>query len=339
MARLTAKVTCYEIYACGYYDKKNSLIFGGITELLDDLLTWVGKKEFHATNILCHDESEELPCYLYDINKKNDSYLVTLWHQTTLDDTNIISVPKHAKVGSVKAKLNAVEKDTIPGYPTYFLFLPKHKLLATIAFPHPSRKTPTHHNSLISYMNMFLACHSQYVVIEDDENDDTKFNIVGYTDSDDLEDLKEVKPSYKSKISRRPTEVNLILNRIDSITKVVHRIELNPANHEHRAVWQKVLSWTYVEKPEQEPEKVKFEYEISVNLTEDDVLKIVDGESFLDSYGFKFKNDPKIYWLKGVVMREDFSVTVKYDIEHVINNKSLLNQLDKVKSDIVALIS
>ena len=338
MAKLDAKITCYKIDECGYYNKKGNLLFGSSATMLDDLLKWVGIKTFEDTNIL-DINNDELPCYLYDISKKNDCYLVTLWHETVSKNNTVASVPKKSKVGAAIAKTNKIAKDTIPGYPTYFLFIPKKNIVATVQFPDPIRKIPTNHKMMQNYMNTFLTCHSSNVVLKQLNKNIPDLTVIGYNNKSDQYKVKDVKVSYVSSMIRKPTDTQYLLDNASLITKLVHRIELSPSNEINLDMWQKALIWANIsEQPLTKADRVKFSYEISVNMTENDIKSIIDNDGVFNSYGIKFRGDSKIYWIKGNVIREMFTVDVKYDIPNVVNNKSLLNSLYSKKDKILNLI-
>lgn len=339
MAKLEAKITCYKINKCGYYDKKGDLLFGSSATMLNDLFKWVGIKEFQDTNILDINNDDELPCYLYDISKKNDCYLVTLWHETVSKNNTVASVPRAAKVGSAIAKTNKIEKNTIPGYPTYFFFMSKECVLATVQFPDPIRKIPTNHKMMQNYMNTFLTCHSNNVVLKQLDKENPELTIVGYKNKSDKYDIKNVKPSYESGIIRKPTNTKYLFDNVSLITKLVHRIELSPSSAINVDMWQKALAWAKMSpQPLTTSDRANFSYEISVDMTDTDIQSIIDNDGVFNSYGVKFKGDSKTYWIKGNVIREEFTVDVKYDIPNVVNNKSLLNSLHSQKDKILNLI-
>lgn len=339
MAKLEAKVTCYKISQCGYYDKKGDLLFGSPVTMLNDLLKWVGIKTFEDTNILDINNNDELPCYLYDISKKNDCYLITLWHETVSKNNTVASVPKKSKVGAAIAKVNKIAKDTIPGYPTYFFFVPKENIIATVQFPDPIRKIPTNHKIMQNYMNTFLTCHSSNVILKQLDKKIPDLTITGYENKSIQYKVKDVKVSYESSMIRKPTDTQYLLDNASLITKLVHRIELSPSNAINLDMWQKALIWAKISpQPLTKADRVNFSYEVSVDMTENDIQSIIDNDGVFNSYGIKFRGDSKTYWIKGNVIREEFTVDVKYDIPNVVNNKSLLNSLYTNKDKILNLI-
>ncbi|MDG4948456.1 hypothetical protein NYR72_07935 [Actinobacillus equuli subsp. haemolyticus] len=137
---MQARITFYKINRCGLYVRsKNGSVsqpkFLGAKELLADLSQWAIGKNLADTDVFKNAQNQGFCTYLADIKSGTDSTILVMWNQVPHSDAGVLSLPNNSTVGSIQqADANAIMANSIPGYPTYFWFIPSRNVFATICF-------------------------------------------------------------------------------------------------------------------------------------------------------------------------------------------------------------
>lgn len=209
---MKATITFYKIDKCGLYDRANNkLVCLGIKDMLQDLSTWAIGKELIDTDVQKKDSTFEENTYLADIQNSTDSTIIVTWNQVPYTEAGVLSLPTKAKVGEIKnADENPLEDDSIPGYPTYFWFIPSLNVFATICF----NTTVNGRAGMENYIRNFMKYFSSSVVARFDEETNTKY-IDGYKLDVNDEDGKiySYPPLFQSKLYPKPQELDILKKR------------------------------------------------------------------------------------------------------------------------------
>lgn len=329
-----ATITFYNINKCGFYMYgKSTPSFGTVESMLSDLSQWAVGKTLKQTKTFSSSENA-LPAYLIDARQQGDNFLVILWNEVPSSDQNIPSVSENTRFGGgANVILNEIKKGSIPGFATYFWFIPSKDLVATIKLKH----VLTGHKSMQNYMYGFLSKSSQHVVSEMIETEDGEYEIKvkGYSEVPNSGQLTKKRhiPYFVTNIMKNPGEHDFILRNVNNLSKIEKVIELDLSRPEEVTLWQKLLEFTRVSKQQLGGVSTKIRYEISPNATLSDIKNMIkDWDAYGDSqgcdYGFVIKGSPQVYWLSRSLARaRELALNIQRTDEEFIEPNSLLNEL------------
>lgn len=337
----TAKITFYKISQCGYYPfgEPNNKTFGDIKSTLIDVRKWSAGKELAATKTYeSSDGADFMPVYLMDIQQGIGSWVVTMWNQTPSTDGQVASAIGTSSVGSAEVVMNAVPEGGIPGFATYFWFIPSHNVFASIRFQH----LVTGQKPLQNYLESFLEKFSQHVVYKNPA-DGVDIEIAGYR-QDANSNIEKVYPRFRTTLFRKPGAHDFLIKNADSIRKVLRKTALKLNRPVDLDSWQRFLKWSHLSEPQNRPDQVKIQYELPVQPSKKDVESVIAAwnnahEREWDDYGFKLKGEPRVHWLSHSLARKEFELNITRNSLEVVNTGSLLTALTKNKAEILKLIS
>lgn len=336
--REKAKISFYEIADCGYFKRgEEHPVFGSIAATLQNLDDWSQGKSLVETKTFEPADGEDLhPAYLMDIRKLDDTWLVSTWNQTPANEAGVASVRGNSNVGKAEVVMNDIEKGSIPGFATYFWFIPSRKLFASIRFQH----LWTGQQSMQKYVETFLAGFSNHVVYSDDE---AQVEILGYAKDPAKDAPAHLYPRFRTGLLRKPGARELIQQNRINIRKVIRKTVLKLNREEDLSKWQSLLRWTHMEKPANQPDRVRVQYELSGAVTDHDLEAIFKDwdaghETEWDDYGFMFQGQSaQPHWLSHTLARSQFELDVIRDSEEVVNGESLLEALLANRVEILKL--
>lgn len=336
------KVQFYRITKFGYYRHgQDAPEFGSASEILDELSTWVrrnGKALSETCTYELEDGEDELKSFCFDLVKNNQTgdFVIVTWNQTPTNDGRVVTVDGSQSVGNVDVNFTDLPEGSIPGYATYFWFIPEHNVFASIRFHH---SLLIGKKSLDRYIKEFTAKFTSFVVTE---VEDEEVNILGYSDNN--EDVHSLTADYKSYLYTKPGQVDYILRNIDSIKKIIRKNELNPQIALDRNLWQKFLEGLNISNRNNTlTEEVKIKYEVPFTPNVEEVNAIIEEwnehhESKWDDVGFKFEGDDQIKWLSHSVAKDSFDLDVIRDNDEIVEAQSLLNALTDIRNVMLRLL-
>ncbi len=334
-----AKVTFYSIKQCGLYEYGSAeRILGSLPLLLNQLKVWVkqGNKGLDETCTYEPEEDEGTFCYDLVSNDVTGDFLLTTWNKTPLYEGAVAAVDAKSIVGSAKVEFTELPEGRIPGYATYFWFVPESDVFATIQFQHRMNGK----QNFDHYIRGFISKFSDYSVFTVDGAGD--LNLAGYSENG-VDNPLNLYPSFNAKVVRKPGDFEEILNQRNSITKVIRHNTLLPGVEDAQDWWEKSLSFLkLLEKPELKTE-VDISYEFAFNPSEGELINIIDswkenhGEKW-DDVGFKITGRKSPLWLSNSLAREDFPLDVKRVDQEIVDATSILEQLTDKRDSILALL-
>ena len=235
MAWEEAVITFYRLNRFGYYFYGvNAPEFGGLGNSLDQLRDWVapGAKPIANTCTYELDEGEEnYRTFCYDIVKHRvtGDHLLTTWNETPSVDGEIASVDGNGVVGNAQVDMTEIPDGHIPGFATYFWFIPEHNVFATIRFRHRNVGV----DSMILYLREFLAKFTDHVVSREDGHGGIE--ILAYSHAG--EDYTNIYPRVSANIFKKAGQVDGIMANHQRISKLIRKNTLDPEVHEHTSMW------------------------------------------------------------------------------------------------------
>lgn len=341
-----AGICWYRLGKCGYYRTQRApqAEFGDLLQVLSDLRQWGQNKQLSETQtfspMAAEGEAEQLPVYLLDIRGGRDNWLLTLWNQTPSTQGKVASVPTNAVVGNANVVMTKLAPNTIPGYATYFYFVPSLSAVAAIRFQH----MVFGHAGMKHYMSGFLRLGTRYVRWSDVPNADGVLEILGYAAAapDQPEDLI---PYFKSEVMKQGGERQLLVQRARDIRKVIRKTELNNGRRQDLALWQKLIRRVGMAESTGAPPAVRLEYELPARFEPWEMqalqdrwdVESADMEDW-DDVGFKLRGEATPYWLSKSVARGTYEFDIERDNEEVVNPESLLHQLVANRAIITSII-
>ena len=337
-----AKITFYEIEKCGLYEYGSDVIkLGGVSEFLNQMMAWVkqGGKPLEETCTYAIEESEDVDrTFCYDLVKNGltGDFLLTTWNETPSYEGQVAAVKAKSKVGDAKVEFTQLPKDSIPGYATYFWFIPSKNVFATISFQHRQNGK----KNLDKYFKEFIAKFSNYVVIDDTGKDD--FNIIGYNEN--LQDkILNLHTHFNTSLVRKPGQTSYILNQCHNIRKIERHNRLSPKTLGNQALWQSALLALGLKKQPSLNSEVNFSYEFSYCPSKDELREMMlewdnNHDSKWDDIGFTFTGDPKRRWLSHSLARNDYELDIKRLDAEIVKAKSILDQVTEKRDSILALL-
>lgn len=337
-----AKVTFYQIEKCGLYEYgADDAKIGGVSDFLNQLKAWVEKndKPLVETCTYAIEESEDVDrtfCYDLITNGVTGDFLLITWNETPSYEGRVAAVQAKSKVGSAKVEFTKLPKDSIPGYATYFWFIPSKNVYATVRFQHRLNGK----KNLDKYFKEFISKFSDYVVLADDGEAD--FNVAGYSEKDGEEPLN-LHSQFKTSIVRKTGQIDYILKQKKQIRKITRHNKLSPKIPECQEFWQKVLLNLGLKKQRNLNSEVNFSYEFSFTPSETELKEMISEwershDSKWDDIGFTLKGEQVPRWLSNSLARDEFDLDVKRINEEIVDAKSILEQLTEKRDLILGLL-
>ena len=337
-----AKITVYKITACGYYKRGEPAApqFGSLSETLRDLRRWIAGKRLGETKTYSAEANERPPTYVVDVTEFQGDWLLTLWNELETTDGKVASIDGLAEVGRANVMMTEFEAGSIPGFATYFWFMPNVGLMATIRFQHAAGGQL----SMNKYLRCFLSQFSTNVVLAEEENELGDIKITGYRASPSA-DVTHYKPQFKTELLRKPGPIDFLLERADQIRKVSKKEVLDIAERSKRVWWQNLLVNLHLGTPITRPHEVKVNYEVEVDgLSSDQLQTIVDAwqaeDKDANNYGFDLRGESgRTYWLDHAFVKDSVTVDVQRQNDEILAAESLLAALRRHRRHLLGLVN
>lgn len=335
-----AKITFYEVEQCGYFHRgEPAAAFGGVQGMLSDLAEWSSGKQLAATKVYePADGSDLMPAYLMDITEGDGGWLVTIWNQTPATEGKVAAAVGTSSVGAATVLMNDIPPGGIPGFATYFWFIPSKGVFASIRFQHlVTGQKPMQH-----YMESFLESASKHVVWTDPA-DGVDIQLAGYRENP-AAPVQDLSPRFRTRLFRKSGLHEMLVRNVDRVRKVLRKTTLKLERGEQLDRWQRVMAWTHIRVPQNRPDMVKLQYELAANLGKEDIEAMIASWSAghdreWDDYGFKLKGESsKVHWLSYSIARKEFDLNVKRNSLEVVNPQSLLKALHGSRAEILKLL-
>lgn len=336
-----AKLNLYKIDKCGYFEYgTDDALFGDSNEILSSLRDWIRDKQLQETKTYNEDQYENNHCtYCLDLISDEDTgdYIFTTWNETPTERGRFASVNGRSAVGEYDVDAQRIREGDIPGYATYFWFLPEFECFFTIRFNMPVNG----HQQLRLFLKNFLKKYSKFVVDTEVENERV---ILGYRENGDQEILN-LSPQFNSRPKTDQGNLNYLLSRQEDIRKVMKKSVLTYENEQESiSTFFQFLRIGVDNVPAQDLFTVK--YEVDFNPDEDAVRdlyssweeEILKSDNDWEDIGVQFKGNESDYWFSRILKKKEYDIDVEWESEAVVNANSLLQSLKAERGNIVEMI-
>jgi len=335
----TCRITFYRIDRCGYYSRNaTEAEFCEIEDALEELKAWAfqtGMTLGQTCTFSPDDYNENLSeTYCFDlVNNNQEDYLLVTWNRVPSIGGQVASVPSLEAVGEAQVSLTELPDGSIPGYATYFWFIPSRNVFACLQFHHRMNGR----RNLEKYLREFLAKATEHVVRDNDE-------IVGYI-KDINDTARKLYPQFNSLLHRNQAPINYIRAQRENIRKIIRKDELDLDIHRDRKWWQVMLGGLGVSKQNRTINtEVKFRFEVNHCPSQaelEDIIATWNNETLhtkWDDTGFQLEGESNIRWLSYSLARKEIELDVLRDNEEVVNSESLLEKLLEQRDSLLELI-
>tara|TARA_R100000322_G_scaffold161001_1_gene122796 strand:- start:3174 stop:4223 length:1050 start_codon:yes stop_codon:yes gene_type:complete len=334
-------ITFHDIEECGIYKRgEDEKVASGVEELLNDAWDWTlnDNKPLSET---CPYEIPKSGNYLRTFmigleSSGSTSFLVSTWNETPTQDGAVASLDGSSPADGVELKLTEMAPNAIPGYPTYFWFLPSLGVYATIQIDHGL-------NGNAGLNAFFKAAVKQCVKqVRWEKLDDGSLHIAGYAiDSDEAQ--KGFVGRFKSSLRRRPAQLDYLRENTHRIRKLHRKHQLSYEIPDDRGLFEKLMTNLGRGEPPafEGKKKIVFELETQVSKTEFDLLTRnfeQDTDAAFEDVGFTLKGESSPRWLSHSLARDSFEIEVSTDGGQLIDGTELLDRLEGRKAEILALL-
>lgn len=332
-SREKISIKFYTVERCGYYkydDSGREVRVGNISQILENLQRWLDGKtliETKTTDSL-RSNAEKVPVYCLSVRKSlNGHFLITTWNETKSTEGKIFSIDQD-EIASDNTVVETTElpEGHIPGYATYFWFIPEDNVFATIRFKHVENG----HFGLQAYMRGFLSFFSDNVCLSDSMLGNG-YEIVGYKNSQDVCENR-LHPYFRSKLIRLPGSDDFIINSYASIKKVIRRAALSYSYEEDLNLFEKLMKKLGIADPSAMRENLEVEFLMKTTPTRDEVVEMIDEwrsshSTTWDDIGFVFNGNVQPHWLSHEVPKKEVEIDVERYNEELVDTEILLNTL------------
>ncbi|MCG3674291.1 hypothetical protein L5F46_05815 [Aliarcobacter butzleri] len=336
------KLKFYTVERCGYYKYgTDSNHLTNISDVLDDLKDWISDKtlsETKTTNVLTA-ATEKLPVYCISVEKSvNNTYLLVTWNEIASTNGNVASINKDEPIVTASSNVaqTSLPNGNIPGFATYFWFIPDENILATIKFGHIENG----HIGMNCLLKGFLTRYSKYTVLreipeeERDNESDEIYEILGYGNSDEPDN--QLHPYFSSKLKRLSGKIDYIKNQRNNINKMIRKTTLTTTVTNELGLFEKLMYQIGMSTAPALNEKVELKYEIKTQPSSQELDDIISSwqsnhEQVWDDVGFVISGQPNPLWLSSEVPSKEIEINTLRNNDEFVNFAELLRELDRNK--------
>ncbi len=337
------KINFYRVHKCGYYHRgQNTPEFGSLYEILSELNTWAydGTKPLAETcTYELDEEGSNLHTYCFDIKLLgNKDVILTTWNETETLDGGMASVNGADPAGNANVNTTSVPLGHIPGYPTYFWFIPEKDVFATLRF----NQRANGHRGLKLLLSEFTAKFTSYVVY-DESHDNEEEAILGYKKQSNS-DVLSLSPYFKSYPAKLPGQLDFLRENRIRITKIIRKNVLMPHNQDDRTLWQKFCGNLGLTISPQLSGELKMKVELPFTPEENELNQIIsewesENGSSWNNVGFELRGEDDIKWLSHSLVKSTVELEVVRDANGVISAESIANAILTHRVQLLRLLS
>lgn len=336
------KIAFYKIERCGYYRYNHEQPeFGSIDDTLDELIAWTTSDGCVLGNTCTYEveESDNLTktyCFNVCKNESTGDFILVTWNSIPSVDGKIPSVNGSQPVGSADVNMTEVQPGDIPGYATYFWFVPSKNVFSTVCFHHPVNG----HKNMRVYLHKFLSKFTNHVVSF--EAEDGTQQIEGYA-QDESSEAQNLRPRFVTRLYRLPARLEYLRKNRQFITKIIRKNSLLPSVHSNLSLWQSLLVNCGIVPDIPLQNNIQVKYEFGHTPTEYELDSMIQEwemshDTKWDDIGFAIKGETSPFWLSHSVAKNKFELDVERDNEEIVNPESLLEQITSIRPRLLRLL-
>jgi hypothetical protein len=337
---LEAKIKFFDIRKCGFYQRaKDTPEFGEITDILSKLKNWAGgfdKLVNTTTYELDPNNPDILNTYFcnWTRNTATKDSLLILWNEVKNDNGAIYGLNPNKAPGSTEMlKTGFGKTPAIPGFPSYFWFIPERNVFATVTFSHSMQGK----GQLDRYLNGFLSNKSPYRVINDEGE------VIGYSEKGKpTANSPQVMPKFWAVSRKRDELSDELITNLGNIRKLIKREVLNYSVEDDRKYVERLFSKLLKNNPSYVG-KGMITHELDYRPSEDELKSIIKNyddlavTSSIRNVGFVYK-DGKRVMLNGINVATTREIKVSRKDNQIVPAEKLLAALVVKRTDLLRVL-
>ncbi|WP_298016626.1 hypothetical protein [uncultured Castellaniella sp.] len=340
MAKKQVSITFYDVSQCGFYKwGAKTPVLGGLVQALQELKDWSDGKAIPLTKLKqSRRDDDVMPVYLRGVDRLGDDWTVATWNEVPAGEGGVASISERSIVGGKQQVFaNEFEKNSIPGFATYFWFVPSANVVATLRMEGSvAAKEP-----MRGYVEAFIETRSSFVV------EDADGTIVGYRDPACAESKPlKLYPKFRLSPYVKPGALARIRAARDQIVKVIRVGHLELTNPVDAAAFGGVLAFFRgANRKRQITRDRQLRVELELTPTERELEKMIKEElgakrrSSWEDLGFALKGETsKVLWVSKSMARDIFEMDLRVDEAGVVDLASLKEELAKRRKHILRIL-
>ncbi|WP_153006743.1 hypothetical protein [Aeromonas schubertii] len=333
---LEAKIKFFDIKKCGFYLRGNDQThFSGLNDILNKLNLWSRDgREFVNTTTYEADPNNDLRntyfCNWHKNEINGDSILI-LWNEVPNDNGVIYGMNPMDRPGNTDMLTTGFgSTPAIPGFPSYFWFVPERNVFATIRFNHSVQGK----KNLDCFLNGFLANKSPYRVL------DGNGTVIGYSANGQPTDQSSRIHSKFHSLGRKQEELETeLLTNLHKIRRIIKRETLQYTVEDDRRTLERVFSGLLGNTPTFNQART-ITHELQFIPTEQQLRQIINNysesnaASAIRNVGFIY-NDGKRVMLNGTSVTFSAEINANREDNQIVTPQSLLSAITSQRQDLL----
>jgi hypothetical protein len=339
------KFNFYRVEECGYYlHGRGTPEFGSLGSIFDELKSWAfdGSRPLLETcTYEAVDGSGMLHTYCFDFRRSaNGDIFITTWNETETIDGNTASVRGSDPAGSAHVNTTAVPAGHIPGYPTYFWFIPSANIFATLRF---NSARSNGHAGIKLLLDGFIKIFTSHSVFDSNQPAEAR-DLLGYRENDRNPVQTNLRASFKSYPAKLAGRIQHLKDNRTNITKVLRKSTLLNTETDDRDLWQRLLQNLGVTTSPALVNDVKVKTELpylpSATELEQIIAEWESGSSLKwDNVGFHLLGEADTVWLSHSLIKDERDLNIIKDGNGIVSLRSVERELARHRTQLLNLLS
>ena len=346
-----ASIRFHKVKHCGIYrERARTPEMGSFTEVINNIFNWSNSDQRLIQNTCTYEVSpdfdmEFLETYLVSIKHDNvtGDYFGAMWNKTHESGDSVYALDPSTAVDNLSARAlhkGNLPAQSIPGYATYFWFIPSQNSLATITFGTPR----TGMKPFSYWLESFLKTESRYVRFDQSDM------FLGYAQGTNSPN-PDLVPRFTRTLHKNPAKRDLIIQNRDQIRGIIRRISLDRSQASHDGTIDKLLSLVGItSKDNSMPHEIPLSYELNYRPSESELTRIIsDYENGVDNgswqdVGFKFPQNNTFgadekEWLSKSYAKSKINIDVEWVVPgQLLDMENLKASINSRRSELISLL-
>ncbi|EJO2021566.1 hypothetical protein RQY88_004272 [Vibrio vulnificus] len=346
-----ASIRFYDVKQCGLYKPRaRHSTLGSFNEILNNICNWANEPGRLVLNTCSYEVGEDfdqefLETYLVSANmhRETGDYLFCFWNRTHATGDSVYALDANAQLTNVSEQTfhqGRLPESSIPGYATYFWFVPSKSVMATITFGNPRSGM----NAFSYWLENFFRTESRYATFDDNDQ------FTGYHGADGTI-YNDLEPRFIKQLYRNPSKRQLILSNCQHIRGIIRRINLERGQVADKGLFDSLKNRVGIStETEIHDHDVSLKYEFTYTPTESEVQEMFStyetsaSRSNWEDVGFLFPDNngfgaQKVEWLSKSFAKIKIVVDIDWVlVGQLVKGDALLQTLNTQRGGLLNLL-
>ncbi|NKN31913.1 hypothetical protein [Marichromatium bheemlicum] len=264
-------------------------------------------------------------------NELNGDSILILWNESSNDNGVIYGMNPTDRPGNTDMLTTGFgNTPAIPGFPSYFWFIPEKDVFASIRFSHSIQGK----KNLDCFLNGFLANKSPFRVLDGDGT------VIGYSANGQPTDQSSRIHSKFHALGRKQEELEAeLFQNLNKITRIIKIETLQYTIEDDRKLLERVFSGLLTNNPTFNQART-ITHELQFKPTEQQLRQIIrnyaeqNTASTIRNAGFIYNNGKRIM-LKGASVAFSAEINTNREDNEIITPQSLLTAITSQRQDLL----